>query len=231
MKPLIIISSFLFFSTEPDYTEIFKYEYPAAIDMLKQNIESFNNTCSTYNIDTAIAISVVFPEFIRYSNYKDILETHSLEIIYVNLGKEYIDFSVGLMQMKPSFVENLERYIKTSLQLSKKYKFITIFNSGTEKQIRQQRLNRLKSTQWQLIYLCTFCDIISERFYQISFDSKSDKIKFYAAAYNYNFLASAEKIKFQINQCNFPYGKNWTMPQYSYSNVASHFYRNYYSTF
>jgi len=36
---------------DPDYSQIFKYEYPAALEMLKQNAKLFHNTCSLYKID------------------------------------------------------------------------------------------------------------------------------------------------------------------------------------
>ncbi len=218
----------LAYKYDPDYSQIFKYEYPTALKLLKENLQLFKNTCSTYNIDTAIAVSIVFPEFIRYSNYKDIIETHSLEVIYVNLGKEYIDFSIGLMQMKPSFAEKLENYVKTSANLSKKYDFIGKYTSATEKEIRSQRVARLKSVQWQLFYLCSFCDVVSERFSHSVYGSKAEKIKFYAATYNCDFLASEEKIIKQTKQRYFPYGKNWVMPQYSYSDVAADFYKHFY---
>ena len=214
---------------DPDYSQIFKYEYPVALELLKQNVKLFNTTFSTYKIDTALAVSIVFPEFIRFSNYKDILETHSLEVIYVNLGKEYIDFSIGLMQMKPSFAEKLENYIENSVKLSVKYSFLTNYSSSSEKEIRAERISRLKSVQWQMFYLCSFCDVVSDRFSHAVFISKAAKIKFYATAYNCDFLSSQEKINKQINLRYFPYGKNWVMPQYAYSEVAAHFYLHYYS--
>ena len=49
--------------------------------------------------------AIFFPELIRYSFIRDLLETTALEYLYIENGKNYADFSIGRMQMKPSFIE------------------------------------------------------------------------------------------------------------------------------
>jgi hypothetical protein len=55
---------------------------------------------------TDIGIAVVFPELTRYSYIRDVAETAALELSYI-LGGD-VDFSIGKMQMKPSFAAQIE---------------------------------------------------------------------------------------------------------------------------
>jgi hypothetical protein len=214
---------------KPDYYTIFKYQYPKAILLYRSNICLFDSICHVYQIDTAIAVSIVFPEFIRYLHYQDVIESLSLEMVYVKLGKDFIDFSVGPMQMKPSFAEDLESISKKSTTLSDKYKLLTTYHSIQEDDIRRERLDRMKTLYWQMIYICLFYDVVSARFKNLVFKSKEQKIRFFAAAYNSDFQASANKIFKQIKNRCFPDGKQSMVPQYSYSDVALDFYQNYYA--
>lgn len=66
-----------------------------------------------------IAVSVVLPEVSQYSHILDYVELKSLYFIYLYQGGG--DFSVGRFQMKPSFVEMLERDIDKDPVLSRRY--------------------------------------------------------------------------------------------------------------
>ena len=78
-------------------------------------------------------IAIAFPEIIRYNAFSDLIEITSNRILYINGGKTASDFSIGLFQMKPSFVEDLENYVANSEKLEK-YKNIQILNK-TEKAV------------------------------------------------------------------------------------------------
>jgi hypothetical protein len=213
---------------KPNYSYIFRYQYPKALQFYISNKYQFDSICYVFQVDTAIAVSIVFPEFIRYVHYQDVIESLSLETVYVKLGKDFIDFSVGPMQMKPSFVEDLERILNSSPVLSLKYKVLREYHSVLEQDVRRERLDRMKSPVWQMMYICLFCDIVSTKFQSVIFNTKQQKIKFFAAAYNSDFKASADKISKQAYKRNFPDGKNSILPQYSYSDIALDFYKNHY---
>ena len=55
-----------------------------------------------------MALAVVFPEIVRYSDLEDLIQIRALKVLYVQYGRKYADFSVGHFQMKPSFIEQLE---------------------------------------------------------------------------------------------------------------------------
>jgi hypothetical protein len=107
---------------------------------------------------TGIGIAVIFPELTRYSFWRDAVESSVLELSYL-LGND-TDFSVGKMQMKPSFAEMLEadadEYSRSS--------FPQLFLSGDLPAVRLQRLDRLKNLNGQASYLAVFLRIMGSRF-------------------------------------------------------------------
>ena len=62
-----------------------------------------------FGIRTELAVAVVFPELVRYSALMDFMETTAVKALYQQKGVKGADFSIGRFQMKPSFVEDLER--------------------------------------------------------------------------------------------------------------------------
>lgn len=77
----------------------------------------------------------------RYNALKDDIESESLKVLYVQFGKTYADFSIGVFQMKPSFAEGVETLaaqllpdtIYTELQLA--------YSENDGEAIREQRLS------------------------------------------------------------------------------------------
>lgn len=215
------------FSNGVNYEKIFP-EYDDAVSFIKQNHAGFYNIHKTDANKKDIMISIIFPELIRYSLFKDFFETKSLEIGYVQYGAKLVDFSIGRFQMKPSFVETLENLVlyRHARTLHNKYYEITAFKDTTITGIRKERVERLSSLKWQLIYLECFYDIISEKFKDIKWQDDVEMLKFYATAYNHNFCASKKEIDKWLNAKTFPYGASYKGEQYSYSDIAVYFYNN-----
>ena len=155
-------------------------------------------------------------------------ETKSIELGYVQYGARFVDFSIGRFQMKPSFVETLEERVKRSNKFMNKHHKITVFKDTTITGIRRERVERLSSLNWQLIYLECFYDITSGRFKDIKWRDDIEKLKFFATAYNHNFCASKENIEKWINARTFPYGTGYKGEQYSYSDISVYFYTNHF---
>ena len=244
MKALLYIS-FVFFLAEPvNYEKVFA-EYDDAVSFINQNLvypvrrtgAGFNKILKTDVDKKNLMISIIFPELIRYSLFKDFFETKSLELGYVQYGAKLVDFSIGRFQMKPSFVETLEEYIIHSglvvdghaRPLHNKYCEITAYEDATITGIRKERIERLSSLDWQLIYLECFYDIISERFKDIKWQDDVEKLKFYATAYNHNFRASKQEIDKWNGAKTFPYGVHYKGEQYSYSDISVYFYQNHFA--
>lgn len=209
------------------YPKIFGSDYNSAINFMKVNKKYINSALKDSSIDKSIIVSFLFPERIRYSLISDLIETEITESIYVNFGSSTVDFSIGYFQMKPSFIEKMEKYVKNNQKLTQNYNFIYNYNSTNLTEIRKQRVQRLKSFNWQLKYAAVFYSIISHKFDLEDF-TKKQKIEFYAAAYNYGFNSSKEEITKTIESEYFPYGGTYPGKQYSYAKIASDFYENYY---
>lgn len=210
------------------YSEIFGDDYQDALNYFRENKTLHKKVLNKNKVDADIIIPVVFPERIRYSIVRDYFETLFLESVYKDFGSEYVDFSVGDFQMKPSFIEKLELEIERSDSLCTKYSYLLIKKSKPAEE-RSQRLKNLKSTVYQLNYICAFNDIVNLKF-NLSEMTNTEKIKFIASAYNYGFDKSKNDISEHINVKFFPYGSKYPGKQYAYTDVAVDFYINYYST-
>jgi hypothetical protein len=176
-----------------------------------------------FRTDSLIIGAVVFPEMIRYSIYRDFMETNTMELFYVEGGSRISDFSIGFFQIKPSFVELLEQEAKMTKGLQK-YKFITEYKSSDEKGIRKERLGRLKTNRWQLYYMNCFYSLLEIKFRNVKFKDSSEKVRFYATCYNHGFNCSKEEIEKWVDIKTFPNGYNSTQKNYCYADVSLLFY-------
>jgi hypothetical protein len=100
-------------ASNPNYYEIFGADYEYAVNKIEEN-SWWADTLVKNNIDPQFALSVIFPELIRYSSISDFIEVKALEVLYVQYGKDYSDFSIGLFQMKPEFAEIAAGYYQSS---------------------------------------------------------------------------------------------------------------------
>ena len=226
MKIIILQIIFIISLFQTDYKDIFDTDYTWALKFIKRNKRLFIEKSSEYKADIAVITSVIFPEILRYSIFKDYFETKGLELIYTKYGKKYADFSVGYFQMKPSFVESLEKYVLKTKGLSEKFGHIPIFKDTRERKIRAERIRRLKSFEWQMDYLNCFYIITGKLHPEQQWKNKNEKIKFFATAYNHGFYKDTEEIKEWINVPVFPYGANSKSRQYIYSDISCYFYYN-----
>ena len=224
-KPSTFISTilFLFFSSkfhsQNKYLNFFKSDYFYAVNTLKDQEKKIDQIAKVYDIPSKTICSVVFPELLRYNNIKDFIETSSLETFYI--AGDLVDFSIGYFQMKPSFMEEIEQVVQQSSYLKEKYHVITTYSSKTN--IKAQRLNRLKKTEWQVVYVCCLIDYLNAT-YQLKNESPIDRLSFLSAAYNYGFNKPPEEIKSWETTKAFPYGKSYKGTKFSYSELALHYY-------
>lgn len=211
-----------------DFRNIFDSEYKEALSFIKKNKTTINKITAFYKNDTAVVVSSIFPELIRYSIIRDFLETKALEYLYVNGGKGVADFSIGSFQMKPSFIEELEIFLIANPILRDKYKNVVSYASNTVLGERSERLNRLKSLEWQIIYANCFYDAMMLRFPELEDKTKSYQIQFVSTAYNAGLNKSALEIK-RLGQLKmFPFGPQYKGEQYSYNDIAVNFYKKHF---
>lgn len=225
MKTITIFFVLLFYNTPADVDFEKKYgsDYKTAVKFLSDNSSKFKKVCGDHKVDEDICKAIVFPELIRYSYLSDLFETVALEWVYVNGGSKAADFSIGNFQMKPSFVETIEEYVSTHSAL-KEYQYITKYDSGSS--VRGQRIERMKSVDWQIKYVACFYDLCGEKFKSETFKTDADKVKFYSTAYNSGYNQTAESVKKKFKNKYFPYGPGKEVEQYPYCDVAVYYFNS-----
>ena len=228
MRYLIIIFSFclLSFSDKKTirYEQVFSDDYADAKKFLKTNFDELEIAAYKFRHNMLFSNAIVFPELMRYSVLKDILETSALEIMYVEYGKKAADFSIGRFQMKASFIESLEEEIIKNDSLLKVYGVIIMDKNRNEREKRQIRVNRLKTNKWQITYLHTFIAICDERFKSFKPENINQKLVLYSTAYNSGFYQKPEiLLEKSENRC-FPYGQKFEGTQYSYSDISNYYF-------
>lgn len=174
----------------------------AFLEMHRTKIAAALGSCA---LPIREALAVVYPELLRYSRFRDQLETSLLESIYVAGG--FGDFSIGPFQMKPSFAATLEGATGPATR------------AGEEgRRDRAARVERLSSLDGQLEYLCRFSEAMRRRhpaWWQLT---ASQRIRRIAAAYNAGDADDAE-IQRRADFRHFP-GSVWRAANLRYTDVA-----------
>jgi hypothetical protein len=155
--------------------------------------------------DPAFAKAIVYPELLRYSQFRDQLETIALQVLYIQLGAAYADFSIGPFQMKPSFVARLDALKETAVN-------------------REKRIAALTTTAGQFAYLSHFLSVMDKRCATMRWSSAADKLRFYAAAYNAGFHRSTAGIVEIAGRAQFKLSE-WSNRSYKYTDLALAFYQ------
>ena len=198
------------YSQEIKWANNYIYENKSIIDSI-----FINN-----NIDIELGLSIMFPELVRYNFLKDQIEISLNKILYVNGGLEYSDLSIGVLQMKPSFIKRLSNSHRMS-----NYELLFEFNNKlNDEDIRAIIIQRLQKLSYQLLYLSYFINIIDNHIQNYNF-SNSEKIKYISTAYNsgawYN-ISNNEKYSQKKTYPNGPDEKK--IIQYSFSDISLYYY-------
>jgi len=95
----------LSFSQSLNYPQIFGDDWKKAMLFESENRSWMEPVLAKNHISYPLAIAIIFPELVRYSALRDKMEITLLKALYINLGENYANFSIGQFQMKPSFAE------------------------------------------------------------------------------------------------------------------------------
>ena len=155
----------------------FRDEFRTAIRFLKEKEPLIQKTSKKYQSSANEALCIVAPELIRYNLFRDFFETKALESLYVVFGKEGADFSIGHFQMKPSFIESLEFFVKKDSDLSNKFENVIRFNEHNETGQRKERIKRLKNFEWQLQYAFCFYEVMQKEYVDCGFSDFKEGVK------------------------------------------------------
>lgn len=166
-----------------------------------------------------VLLAVVAPELMRYHMLANTAETLSLEMLYVNFGHQYADFSVGYFQMKPAFAESLEKFaLSRGLPAS-----VTATDTANTRPNREKRLERLSTLQGQVDYLALFYRTMMHRFPYWQYLSEHEQVRKLATAYNAGWQLSNKQLQHFATRRFFTVSF-WETTSYNYSQVAIHFF-------
>jgi len=223
LLPLVLPAGILSSQT-PDYKTIFGKDWTKAEAFVTENERWMRSACKRNGIEYAYAVAVIFPELVRYSALRDKIEISLLKTLYVNLGEEYADFSIGPFQMKPSFAEEVNERIQTAgdRKLLNKIKSSDSFDDPVL--YRKSIVSDLEDPEKQFIYLLAFIKI-SEADFPGYRDMGPGKLKFFATAYNCGHGKSSEYIE-SMSDRKFFSTKLIKSETYSYSDISVYWYKN-----
>jgi hypothetical protein len=207
-----------------NYSDIFDEDWKRAEAFEAENRSWMKPILMQNHISYPMAIAVIFPELVRYSALRDKMETTLLKVLYINLGEEYANFSIGHFQMKPSFAEAIrEKYPgvlskRSGISYEVKDKFADIKN------FRKSIVTDLEDTKSQINYLIAFIKICEKEFKTDRMDD-DERVKFLATAYNYGVGRSNDQIEIMIDR-KFFNTKLFSTNNYSYADVSLFWYKN-----
>ncbi len=210
-----------------NYKDLFGDDWKKASLFEEENRGWMEPLINKYNISYPLAISIIFPELVRYSALRDKMEISLLKTLYVNLGEDYADFSIGVLQMKPSFAETIRKQATTvSAELPD-----MVFAESSEFDniiaFRKSIVKDLEDPETQINYLIAFIKICEKKF-DIRNEDELSRIRFLATAYNYGINKTAAAIE-NMSDKKFFNTRLFKTENYSYAEVSVFWYKEYMS--
>jgi hypothetical protein len=207
-----------------NYKEIFGADWDKAVAFEKENRPWMEPIITGNKIPYNLAIAVVFPELVRYSVLRDKMEITLLKALYISLGDDYANFSIGQFQMKPSFAEIVREQAPQVLGRRSGINFKTPSEYEDISYFRKSIVNDLEDPRTQLKYLIAFLRICEKK-YKTDRKDEITRLKFIATAYNYGIDKSASSIESMFDRKYFN-TKLFKTENYSYSDVSVFWYKN-----
>jgi len=207
-----------------DYPSIFGDSWTKA-DLFVHTNESWMYKRSTDNeVDYSFAVSIIFPELVRYSALRDRIEITLLKALYINYGPEYADFSIGVFQIKPSCAEAVLQEVSRMNDVKFAANFIPIDSTASAIQIRAAIVKELEDPQKEFNYVLAIIKFLNARFDHPEWRNKQEQLVFYATAYNCGFSNNEAYIKRQISQKSFHTGLIKPDLLFSFSDISLVYY-------
>ncbi|HLN54179.1 MAG TPA: hypothetical protein VK212_10760 [Lentimicrobium sp.] len=202
-----------------DVSEALGDRYYDAVEYLEKNTWIYDTLVKS-GISPELAYSVVFPGLTRYSALKDIMETSAMRTLYVQSGRRYSKYEIGRFQMKPSFAELVERN-------AIKYKLTDfVFKTANNAKARSERAKRIDKPSWQVQYLILYIKIMDKRFSHIKWKTPTDKIRFYATAFNIGFNRNERAIKYFMSKRSIMRSSRDFKSKLRHGDIAAWFFEN-----
>jgi hypothetical protein len=209
-----------------DFGSSFAAKANVAQQQLATLKEAFAMCGSLCGKSPAFLQALVFPEAMRYHWLKDGIEAESLRTLYVELGQDYADFSIGLFQMKPSFALQVEQKTRQLLPDSLRQELLLDYEASDETAIRLQRVNRLQNPEWQMVYLTAFVAICDRLYSGHSFANEMEKLQWYATVYNAGFDKTAAYLEKKLEAANYYLRQDMPEKKFNYAAIAGWYFKN-----
>lgn len=208
-----------------NYREVFGSDWVKASLFVEENRSWLKQELDEHRISFPVAIAVVFPELVRYSALRDKIEITLLKSLYINLGAEYANFSIGPMQMKPSFAEKIHEYsiVGVGAEAHKLFRVKTDFDDI--KDYRARVVSDLENPDKQIAYLIAFLRICEKEFDLTSKD-EIERIRFLSTAYNFGFWKTADQIE-KMGEGKFFSTTILKTKTYSYADISVFWFRQF----
>jgi len=202
------------------FKEKFFDDFHKTILFYKINQPHFQRIADDTGLKPSFIFSIVAPEITQFNMLVNTIQVSTLKVLYVEKGADYSNFSIGLFQMKPSFVEALEDEVKNFPTLKEKFANVPI-SSNDFRNNRVERIKRMTSMEWQFKYLQLFCEIMKIRYVGKAYRTVNEQLRFVSTAYNTGFQKPENEIvRMQKVKC-FPL---MSTTKYNYSEVALAFF-------
>ncbi|MCA6428753.1 MAG: hypothetical protein IM613_04900, partial [Cytophagales bacterium] len=140
---LVVLATTLPSHAQEDYKKIFGRDYEQAAAFLAKE-KWISEHIKNFGLPVDEVLAVVFPELIRFNSIQDKIEVLALESLYIQYGKSYANFSIGRFQIKPSFVEMLEKKILESKSPIAAWLKLTPSDTVQNESNRHKRLQKMK---------------------------------------------------------------------------------------
>jgi hypothetical protein len=215
------------FSQSLNYAEIFGDDFKKALLFESENRSWMQADLAKNHISYPLAIAVIFPELVRYSALRDKMEITLLKALYINLGDEYANFSIGQFQMKPSFAQMVREQSHSVMNRRSGISFQRSAEYNDIKDYRKSIVKDLEDPKTEFSYLVTFMKICDKNFRTNRMDEIT-RLKFTATAYNYGINKSSGEIESMIDR-KFFNTKLFKTDNYSYADVSLFWYTQYYN--
>jgi hypothetical protein len=208
-----------------NYKDIFGDDWNKAQAFERENRSWMEPVLARNHISYPLAIAVIFPELVRYSALLDKMEITLLKALYINLGEEYANFSIGQFQMKPSFGEIIREEAPSVLGRRSEIVFRNLSEFDNIKNYRKSIVTDFEDTRTQLNYLVAFLKICEKK-YKTNRKDEITRLKFLATAYNYGIDKTPAQIEGMADK-KFFNTKVFKTENYCYKDVALFWYKQY----
>jgi hypothetical protein len=211
------------FSQQIDYQHLFGDDWEKAQSFVRENRLWMEPLLRKNHISYPLAIAVIFPELVRYSALRDKMEITLLKALYINLGEDYANFSIGHFQMKPSFAEKIRNRAPSVIGRRSGITFKNYSDFEDISDYRKSIVTDLEDPGTEFQYLVAFIKICENSF-RLKRKDEYSNVKFLATAYNYGFDMSESEIE-SMTEKKFFNTKLFKTVSYSYADVALYWYK------